>query len=213
MRIDLFSDYSCPYCYMGKRHLLRALAELGLEDVEIRHRVYLLDPGKIAHPERTTWEGYIAAGYAEGEALMKTFDKVRRLGQEAGLDFHIEGILDVPTEDAHRLTLYAQDQDPILWQTLAEKIFHAHFVANQNIADHDLLTALAVECGLDEKAVRDVLASDRYAAQIFIDDDEVGQRDIDLIPHFIVNGQHDIAGVVNTQSLIALLKKNQADEA
>lgn len=205
MKIDLFSDYACPYCYIGKQHLHRAIEALELQNVEIRHRVYLLEPGKISHPERTAWEGFIAAGHGSPAAFQPTFDKITRLAKEVNLDYQIEGILDIATEDAHRLTLYAQEQGN--WMPLAEKIFHAHFIENKNIADHDVLTALAVSCGFDQETVRDILAGDQYSKQIFIDDDEVAQREIDLIPHFIVDGQYDIAGVVNTESLTTLLKK------
>lgn len=211
MIIHFWTDYACPYCYIGKRHLMNALDALNISDqVIIHHRVFQLEPGKVSHPERTFAEGLNLATAEQKEHLKKTYARINRLAAEAGLNYNLEGMRDVATIDSHRLTLWAEEQGK--GQELSERIYQAHFVENLDISSHSLLLDFIKELGLDADAARSVLESNRYMDRVFEDDAESVEKDIDLIPHFTFNGGFDVIGVVSQAQLEKALKEALAQE-
>lgn len=210
MKIEIFSDYACPYCYIGKRHLEAALKDLGLEDVSIQHRVYLLDPGKISHPERTFVEGLGLRTAEEKKQVENTFASVTQLAAEVGLDYHMDTMKDISTEMAHRLTLWVQDTAPEYTQEVIDRIFHGHFIDNRDISSKEVLLDIISPLPLDQAEAGAVLDDPKgYIEQIFADDDQAQQLEVDYIPFFVINDSDHISGVVNTEKLKAILSQNK----
>ena len=197
--IEIWSDYTCPYCYIGKSQLFQVLKEMDITDYKIRHRVYLLDAGKESHPERTFVDG-LNLPASETENVLKKLRSIEDMAAKAGLNYDMAHIPDIATEDAHRLTLWAQEQGGHV--ALNTRIFKAYFEECQDISDHALLADLAAECGLDRDQALAVLADESaYRAQIFEDWEEADERDIDLVPHYTFNGRIEIMGIMTLTAI------------
>lgn len=201
LEIEVWSDYACPYCYIGKRQLKEVLAEMDIEDVRFRHRVFVLEPGKESRPEQSFFEGLNITDEGQKEKTLKIFDSISHMAAENGLDYKLMDIPDVSTIDAHRLTLWAQEQDEKLSEKLSDLIFHTYFEKAQDISDRDILCDLAKEAGLDIKKACSYLSNDVVTDQIKADVKEAEEKDIDLVPHFFFNGDHDVLGVT-TKALL-----------
>ena len=124
LNIEIWSDYTCPYCYIGKVQLLQVLKEMNITDVTFTHRVFLLDAGKESHPERTFLEGLHLP--SEQESVMsKKLVQIEALAEKVGLRYQLAHIPDISTEAAHRLTLWAQEKG--MHMALNSRIFKAYF--------------------------------------------------------------------------------------
>lgn len=210
MKIEIYSDFACPYCYIGKRHLEQALKEMNLtEKTTVLHRAFILDPGKVSHPERTFKEGLNLQTVEEQKRIDDLFASITKLAAEIGLSYHMDGIKDIATEKAHRLTLWVQDLEPALTQQVIDAIFHAHFIDNRDISDTSVLLDVIKDLPLDSQAAQGILDDPKaYLDQLFADDEKAHALDVDYIPYFVVNDDDRISGVVNTEKLKNILARN-----
>lgn len=198
--IEIWSDYICPYCYIGKAQLFQVLDEMGITDYKITHRVYLLEPGKVSHPERTIADT-ISGGPERRAAVLKKIKSIDDMAAKVGLHYDMANNLDIATEDAHRLTLWAQAQG-LDHVKLNSRIFKANFEECRDISNHALLADLAAECGIDHDQALAVLEDPKaYRDQIFIDAEEADERDIDLVPHYTFNSKIEIMGIMTLTAI------------
>ena len=197
--IEIWSDYTCPYCYIGKKQLFQVLDEMDISDYKVTHRVYLLDAGKESHPERTFVDG-LGIPESERAGVLKKLQSIEDMAVKVDLHYDMAHIPDIATEDAHRLTLWAQEQNKHI--ALNTRIFKAYFEECQDISNFDLLADLAAECGLDRDQALAVLEDESaYRDQIFIDWEEADERDIDLVPHYTFNGKIEIMGIMTLTAI------------
>ena len=205
LNIEIWSDYTCPYCYIGKVQLLQVLKEMNITDVTFTHRVFLLDAGKESHPERTFLEGLHLP--SEQESVMsKKLVQIETLAEKVGLRYQLAHIPDISTENAHRLTLWAQEKG--MHMALNSRIFKAYFEECQDISSHAVVAQLASEVGLPENEAREVLANtDLYMDKVFEDFEEAGELEIDLVPHFIFNDRIDISGIMTSNAIRKHIEK------
>lgn len=205
LNIEIWSDYTCPYCYIGKIQLLQVLKEMTVTDVSFTHRVFLLDAGKESHPERTFLEGLHLPPEQE-KAMAKKLYQIESLAENVGLQYHLENIPDISTENAHRLTLWAQEKG--MHMSLNSRIFKAYFEECQDISSDDVLAQLASEVGLPIDEARNVLANKNlYLDKVFEDFEEAGELEIDLVPHFVFNGNIDISGIMTPTAIRKHIEK------
>lgn len=203
--IEIWSDYTCPYCYIGKVQLLQVLKEMDITDVTFTHRVFLLDAGKESHPERTFLEGLHLPPEQE-KVMSQKLLQIERLAEKVGLQYRLAHIPDISTENAHRLTLWAQEKG--LHMALNSRIFKAYFEECQDISNQDVLARLAAEVGLPKNEAREVLANtDLYMDKVFEDFEEAGELEIDLVPHFIFNDRIDISGIMTPNAIRKHIEK------
>lgn len=199
LNIEIWSDYTCPYCYIGKKQLFQVLEDMNITEYKIKHRVYLLNPGKETHPERTFLEG-LNLSEAEKKSVFTKFTQIKNMASAVGLNYDMEHIPDISTEDAHRLTLWAQERN--MHTALNNRIFKAYFEECQDISSHTVLAKLAQEVGLPEQEALDLLADhDAYREQLFIDYNEAGEHEVDLIPHYTFEDKIDIMGIMTLDSI------------
>lgn len=199
LNIDIWSDYSCPYCYIGKKQLFQVINELEITDYKINHRVYLLDPGKESHPERTFLEG-LKLSAKEEEGVRAKFAQIEAMAAKVGLHYHMDKIRDVATEDAHRLTLWAQTKNKHV--ALNDRLYRANFEDGDDISSFEFLADCAAEVGLDRDDALAILNdADAYRDEIFEDFAEADEKDIDLVPHYTFNGRVDIMGIMTLDAI------------
>ena len=193
VRIDVWSDIVCPWCYVGKRRLERALAERPAgERVAVVHRSFQLNPG--APRDRTTdrAEG-LKAKYGLSEAQLETMEaRLLSIARDEGLEFELDAQVSGNTLDAHRVAQMAREHG--VQDAVVERLFRAYFVESRSIFDKDSLAALAAEAGLDGAAVRQMLASDAYADAVKGDQQAAASLRVRGVPFFLLDGRYGLSG-------------------
>jgi predicted DsbA family dithiol-disulfide isomerase len=196
MRIEIWSDVVCPWCYVGKRRLETALAGFDhADEVEVVYRSFELDPTAPRHGTELS-TGVIARKYGRPEAEMRQMQQqLIELAAQEGLAFRLFDTLHTNTVDAHRLLhLALETGGPALQRDLKEALLSAYFEQARNVGDHDELTAIAVTAGLDEARVREVLAGEEYADAVAADIDQARAFGATGVPFFVVDRKYGISG-------------------
>lgn len=199
LSIEIVSDIVCPWCFIGTRRLAAAIALIRQEkpDFVCRSvwRPFFLNPD--TPPEGEPYFPFLEKKFGGRAAVEALFDKVRAAGQPYGIAYAFEKIaLRANTLQAHRLLHWAQtvNPDPVRIDALVERLFVAQFQRGEHVGDKALLTACAAECGYDAAAVADYLASGRDTDVVRQRVAEVQQMGINMVPTFILPGQHIIVG-------------------
>jgi predicted DsbA family dithiol-disulfide isomerase len=204
MRIDIWSDVACPWCYVGKRNLETAIDELGIE-VEIRWRAYELDPE--APPSTSLSMAEVLSrkyGVSVDEAHAMNAN-MTRTAERAGLEYHLDDLKLGNSFDAHRLAKLAEAHD--LGDAAAEALFAAYFTMGRSIADHATLLDIGVAIGLDQAEVAEMLASDAYADEVRGDEAMAAEAGFSGVPTFVVDGAFAIPGAQPADTFVRLLGK------
>jgi predicted DsbA family dithiol-disulfide isomerase len=194
MRIDVWSDLVCPWCYIGKRRLERALAEFaGAKDVEIVHRSFQLNPSA---PMRTTSRrrDYLMAKYGWSADRAAQIDaEMEQRAAADGLEYHLSADgLTGNTLDAHRLVHFAREQGH--QDAAVERFFRGYFTEQRSLFDHESLTALAADAGLDAGEARRVLAGDDYSDAVKTDSDQARTLGVTGVPFFVFDERLGLSG-------------------
>jgi len=198
MIIDIVSDVICPWCYIGKRRLERALAMAPQPDVQITWRPFQLNPDMP--PEGMDRGAYLIAkfGAAKGGSM---YDRVRAAGAEDGIAFAFDLIKRTPnTIKPHRLIRWAGNAG--FQGALVEALFQAYFLAGQDLSDDATLIRIAHGAGCDADAVASYLASDADAEQIRSEDAFARQAGINGVPCFIIDHKFAISGAQPPEAFI-----------
>ncbi len=194
MQIEVWADVVCPWCYIGKRRLQRALTERGIADkVEIVHRAFQLDPEASTTPSLTV--DHLAAKYGvTREQALDMMSDVTEVAAREGLEYHLDRTMTGNTRDAHRLVLWAQDQDPSSAQRLLEAMYSAYFEQGRGVFSADDLVALAALVGLDPAVARDVLGSTAYQEQVVQDQVLARTFGANGVPFFVFDRAVGVSG-------------------
>jgi len=210
MRIDIWSDVVCPWCYIGKRRLERAIE--GRDDVEVVYHSFQLDPSSPKEATQTVAEHLgekYGGGAAAGQAMI---DRVEAVAAEEGLLFRLGEAKRGNTVDAHRLLHLALEQGgPALQGRLKEGLLAAYFLKAGNPADHDTLARVAADAGLDPDRTRQVLAGDEFADAVEADLRQAVAYGANGVPFFVIDGRYGISGAQPTEVFEETLRQVDAD--
>ena len=209
MKIEIWSDVVCPWCYIGKRRLETALAGFEhREDVEIVYRSFQLDPGAPRVPEQTVAE-HLGAKYGGGvTAGRQMVERTEAVAAEEGLLFRLAEAQRVNTVDAHRLLhLALESGGPVLQSALKEELLAAYFLRAENVADHDLLRRTAEKVGLATAQVDAVLDGDRHADAVEQDVREAAALGATGVPFFVVDRKYGISGAQPAEVFTQVLER------
>lgn len=208
MRIEIWSDVVCPWCYIGKRRMETALADFPhANQVEIVWRSFQLDPSAPDAPIETVSE-YLGRKYGGGaEAGRTMIDRTTALASAEGMTWRQHESLRVGTQDAHRLLHAAGDRRG----ELKEALLHAYFAEAQNVADHDTLTRIATDVGLDEVLVKEVLTSDRHADEVEADIRQAAAYGATGVPFFVIDQKFGLSGAQPVDTFRQVLDRAWAD--
>jgi predicted DsbA family dithiol-disulfide isomerase len=204
LRIDVVSDVVCPWCYIGKRRLERALEKAGLEGVEIGWRPFQLNPDMPDEGmERRAYLKMKFGGDGSGGAM---YEAIKAAGSEERIPFDFSGIEQQPnTVKAHRLIHYGGEQGR--QDAVVEALFTAYFTAGQNIGETDVLVAVAVEAGLDADATRAYLDSETDVERISAEDKVAREMGIQGVPCFISNRRYAVSGAQDPSVFLEVFEK------
>jgi predicted DsbA family dithiol-disulfide isomerase len=213
MRIEIWSDVVCPWCYVGKRRLEGAIARVpALRDdpdaLEIVYRSYQLDPAAPRVPDQTVAE-HLGAKYGGGPAAgQQMIDRVEAVAAEEGLLFRLGEAQRANTVDAHRLLHLALEQGgPALQGALKEELLAAYFLRAENVADHDLLRRTAEKAGLPSDDVERVLAGQDHADAVEQDIREAAALGATGVPFFVIDRKYGVAGAQPVETFVQVLER------
>ena len=196
MRIEIWSDVVCPWCYIGKRRLETALAAFPhAADVEVVWRSFQLDPSAPRQATESIAE-HLGHKYGGGaDAGREMIARVSEVAAGEGLSFSYGDAQRASTVDAHRLLhLALAEGGPALQGALKEQLLASYFVRAENPADHAVLRGLAIEVGLPEQRVDDVLASDEYDDAVAADQQQAVAYGASGVPFVVVDQLYGVAG-------------------
>lgn len=210
MRVDVWSDVVCPFCYIGKRRLEAALAGLPHSDtVEVVWHAFQLLPDLVTDPTRNAVQNMAERKGWPMAYARQVAGQLTALAAADGLAFHYEQTRVANTFDAHRLQHFATTQGK--GDAMAEALFKAFFTDGRDIADPDTLAELASAVGLPEAQVREVLASDAYAEDVRRDVDEALQLGVNGVPFFVIDGRYAVSGAQDGAIFRQALQRALAD--
>lgn len=190
MLIEIYSDVICPWCFIGKRRLERAMAQRPSLDITIDWRAFQLNPWMPA--EGMERKAYLEAKFGSRDAA-RVYDGIKRVGEGEGIDFRFDRIPRTPnTLSAHRLIRMAgaqQKQDAVV-----EALFQAYFINGRDIGSIDSLAEIAGEAGLDRDEIRRSLADEGDLQVVRAEDARARQMGIQGVPCFIVDRSYAVSG-------------------
>ncbi|MHA6247608.1 DsbA family oxidoreductase [Pontibacter sp. CAU 1760] len=206
MKIEIWSDIVCPFCYIGKRKFETALAQFSHRDeVEVVWHSYQLFPD---YKQQTGADFYETVGRLKGmsrERSVQMHNQIAQLAKEVGLDYNFEKIQFPNTFDAHRFSLYAKTKG--LQNEAEEKLFCAYFTEGRSICDTEVLVQLGKEIGLDEAEVKEALNSNKFADEVSYDIAEAQRIGVSGVPFFLMNGKLAVAGAKDPQAFLGVLER------
>jgi predicted DsbA family dithiol-disulfide isomerase len=207
VRIDVWSDPICPWCYLGEHRLQQALDRVGWgSEVSVHMRAFQLDPSAPATPHDL--RAALDRKYGPG-----AFDAMTRrltaLGEAEGLVYRFDLAQRVNTLDAHRVVLWAAESDPDRAVSLTRKLFAAYFTDGRNLADHDVLLDLATASGLDAQETARLLAGDGYTEEVRADTAAAYEHGITGVPAFVIEGRWLISGAQEVDTLVRVLERGR----
>jgi len=193
MKIEIWSDFACPFCYIGKKRFEQAFNEFKHKDeIEVIYKAYQLNPNAPKVMEGNAYESF-AKGHGTTPALAKQkFEMFTQNAKTVGLEYRYDIIQMTNTFDAHRLAKWANQfgkEDAI-----TNRLMKAYFTDGLNIADHQTLATLASEVGLNGTLVLDILASEQYKEQVVNEQQESRQIGVQGVPFFVLNRKYGISG-------------------
>ncbi|WP_219510223.1 DsbA family oxidoreductase [Nonomuraea ceibae] len=202
MKVEIYADVLCPWCYIGKRRLAAALETVaGRESVELVWRAYELAPEQGRVPGPTAAE---AMSEWWGDQAPARVAHIQALGAAEGLELNLGLAKPVSTFDAHRLNLLAARHG--LAAEMMERLLRAYHTEGLNVADPDVLRRLGAEAGLDAGEVDAVLTGDAHADDVRADRRSAAERGITGVPTLVIDGGPPVPGVQPVADLRRLLE-------
>lgn len=206
MKIEVWSDYVCPFCYIGSQRLKNALEEYeGMDEVVLEYRSFELDPEKRTEKVENVYE-HLAKKYGiTVEEARQNVRNVENLASVEGLDIDNEHAIQANTFDAHRLGQLARQEGRSSEFTLL--LYQAHFSEGTDLGDRESLLRLAEQAGLDRDAAEAVLLGDTFAKEVRRDEEMAREIGIGGVPFFVFNEKFAVSGAQSKETFSKVLKK------
>lgn len=209
VKIEVFADIACPWCYIGERRLRRVLEARGVE-AEVQWRPYELQ--RAMPREGMPWSDFVERKFGGWERARPMFAHVQAAGSGEGIRFDFERVASAPnTRDAHRVVLLAEERGKGM--EAAEALFAAYFTGGRDVGDPAVLADVASSVGLDAAVVRDMLASDRFVAEVEESEAVAENSGVTGVPLFVVDARYGISGAQPEEVFAATLDRALADRA
>lgn len=206
MKVEIWSDYACPFCYIGKQRLETALQQFeNKDDVEVVYKSFELDPNA---PKKVDHDVHDMLSSKYGMSREQAISMNNNLGaqaKEVGLNFQFDTLQLTNTFDAHRLSQYAAKQGKMNEAT--QQLFQAYFTDSLLLGDNETLVELGVKIGLEREEVIKVLAGNEYAEQVRADEEEARRLGVTGVPFFVIDRKYAISGAQSSNAFLQTLEK------
>lgn len=211
MKVEVWSDYVCPFCYIGKRRMEEAINHLDFKsEIEIEFKSFELNPNAPKSYAGNINE-LIAKKYGIPVSQAKSSnDQIVAQAKAIGLNYDFDEMKPTNTFDAHRLAHYASEQGR--QDVLSERLLRAYFIEGKDLSNFEVLASLAKEVGLDYDNAIGILKSDQYHDAVRKDESDARKLNISGVPYFVINGKYVISGAQPTAVFLQSLRKIKADE-
>ena len=215
MKIDIWSDIRCPFCYIGKRNFEAALAKFPhKEQITVNWKSFELDPNIQTQPHTDYIEYFMESKGVGQERALDRIDTVTHIASDAGLNFNLQKIKIANSLKAHRLLHYAKQFNKAA--VLKEALLKAYLEDGKNIDDIDVLVSLAAEQGLEKNLVKAMLASEDYTNAVRQDQLNGRKLGVTGVPFFVLDSTYGISGAqpqsVFTEALESAWKQHQPEK-
>jgi protein disulfide-isomerase len=212
MKVEIWSDIMCPFCYIGKRHFELALKELDFaNEMEIEWKSFQLDPTIPKMENHVNAYQYLAdakgISFEESKAM---HENVVASAKHVGLTYNFDKAIVTNSFDAHRLIQFSKTVGK--GDQAEEALFHAYFTEGINMADLDSLKSIGLKIGLTESELNRVLYSDEYSYEISQDIQEAQNLGLRGVPFFVVDRKFGISGAQPVEVFIETFKKAKSDQ-
>jgi len=213
MKVEIWSDIVCPFCYIGKRNFESALKSFeNAANVEIVWKSYQLDPEmpKKQFTKQNVYEYLAARKGISTEQSKALHDNVVKMASAAGLNYNFDKAVVASSYDGHRLIQMAKSKG--LADAAEESLFIAYFIDGKDIADPETLTIIGKEIGLDEQSVKVMLASDQFSNEVKRDIQQSVQLGLGAVPYFLIDGRYAVSGAQPPSVFLQKLQSAQKDK-
>jgi predicted DsbA family dithiol-disulfide isomerase len=213
IRIDVWSDIACPWCYIGKRNLEKGLAEASADQdapaVEVTYHSFELSPDTPVDFEGGEIDYLARHKGISPEQAESMLDRVTGIAAQSGLEYRFDLLKHTNTVKAHELLHFAKDEGRQL--ELAERLMSAYFTEGRHLGREDELVALAVDAGLDADAAREALVSGRYLAAVRADQAQASAYGINGVPFFVIDGKYGVSGAQPAEAFAQIARQVWAE--
>lgn len=212
MKIEIWSDVMCPFCYIGKRKFEAAMADFAQRDnVEIEWKSYQLTPDMVTQPGKSMNE-FLAEHKGMSPAAAEEMNRrVAEMAHTVGLHYQLDKAVVANSFQAHQFAHFAKKYGK--QDEAEEALFRAYFTDGKNIDDTETLLQLGRELGLDPKALAESLAKDEFAGDVEKDVAEAQQIGVRGVPFFVFNRAYGISGAQEPEAFLNTLEKSYAEWA
>ncbi|HEY9343520.1 MAG TPA: DsbA family oxidoreductase [Hanamia sp.] len=206
MKVNIWSDVRCPFCYIGKRKFEMALEKFPHKDkVEVNWRSFELDPNLKTKTGVNAIDHLAEAKGISHEQAEGMHKNVKQIAKEVGLNFDFEKAVVANSFNAHRLIQLSKTKG--LDNEAEEQLFKAHFIEGKNIDDNETLVQTAVAAGLEEKEIREVLASDAFSKEVHEDEMQAQSIGVRGVPFFVLNDKYAVSGAQSPDTFLEVLQQ------
>lgn len=205
MQITIWSDFVCPFCFIGATHLDKALENFEhADEVTIEYKSYQLEPGAKYVPGRTYKEAMIERKGAAPEQIDQMFSQVTEMAANAGLDYDFDIMKLTDTFPAHRVFQYADEEGKGV--EFFNKLYEAFFLNGELISDASVLTRVASEIGINPNRVQEIVDNlKEYDKEVAMDIYEAQQVGVQGVPFFVFNNKYAVSGAQPVESFEQVL--------
>jgi predicted DsbA family dithiol-disulfide isomerase len=213
MRVEIWSDVVCPWCYVGTRRFSAAVDRFlagpgggAGGPLDVRYRAFELDTS--VPPGGLDLADYLARKFGGRAALDRVHGRLAQAGADAGIDFRWDGKRRVNTFDAHRLAAWSEEVGgPPTRADVEQRLFRAYFTGNVNVSDHGVLAGLAADAGLGRAAAAEALATDAGADQVRAEETQAAELGITAVPTFVFEGRWAVPGAQDVDTFVQVLQR------
>ena len=212
MKIEIWSDVMCPFCYIGKRHLEEALADFPQKnEVEIVWKSFQLNPDMPESSDENVYEYLAKAKGISLEQSKQMHGRVEEMAANAGLDYNFDIAKVANSFKAHRVLQLAKRKN--LGNELKEALLEAYFIKGRNTSDYNTLVELATSVGITEAEVELALNEEQFANYVNQDIDEARRIRVQGVPFFVFDRKYAVSGAQPVEHFKATLEKVQAESS
>jgi predicted DsbA family dithiol-disulfide isomerase len=212
MKVEIWSDVMCPFCYIGKRKFEHALKEFGGEDeVKVEWKSFQLNPAMktVAGKNINQYLAEIKGWTIEQAKEMN--ERVSAMAREVGLNYDFDKAVVANSFDAHRLIQFAKKNHK--GDLAEEALFKAYFIDGKNTADHETLLQLGKEIGLDETELKKLLSGTDFANEVRADMEEANEIGVRGVPFFVFDRKYAVSGAQPSEVFLKTMQKVSEEKA
>lgn len=211
MKISIWSDFVCSFCYIGAVNLNRALAEFEhSNEVEIEYKSFQLDPNAVYDPNISYAKSMAIRRSASKSKINRFVQHIETVAKDTGLEYHLDTVKNANSLPAHRVLQYAKTQGKGL--EFFERLYPAVFTEGELISDENTIIRLGTEIGLDPDEISLILThTESYQQEVYYDINQAKEDGIRAVPYFLFNDKYAIAGAHSVDAYVQVLKQAYAD--